>query len=155
MEETNSITRTFNQRAFIAVGLTAIVCWAFAYLATNVFRDYALGLFIWLPLVLGATSTLIYGYNKPILKRKLFGISMWTLLVFCIGLLTFAWEGFICMIMALPIGFFFTWVGHWVGFKILKSKVGNTSATVVLLFLSVPCLWHLKMLTKTKRMFVL
>lgn len=140
MEETSSKTQIFNQRAFIAVGLTAVVCWAFAYLATNVFRDYAWGLFIWLPLVLGATSTLLYGYNNTTGKRKLFGISMWTLLVFCIGLLTFAWEGLICMIMAFPIGLFFTWVGHWIGYKILKSKIGNTSATITLLFLSVPSL---------------
>jgi hypothetical protein len=138
MEEINSKTQNFNQKAFIAVGLTSLLCWAFAYLATNIFREYALGLFVWLPLVLGATSTLIYGYDNPVTKRKMFGISMWTLLVFCIGLLTFAWEGLICMIMAFPIGLLFTWIGHWVGFQILKSKAGNKSATIVLLFLSVP-----------------
>jgi hypothetical protein len=140
MEETNSKTQTFNQRAFIAVGLTSLICWAFAYLATNIFRDYALGLFIWLPFVLGATSTLLYGYNNTVTKRKLFGISMWTLLVFCIGLLTFAWEGLICMIMAFPIGLLFTWIGHLLGYQILKSKAGNASATVIILFLSVPSL---------------
>jgi hypothetical protein len=140
MEETNTRTQNFNQRAFVAVGLTSLLCWAFAYLATNIFREYALGLFIWLPFVLGATSTLLYGYNNSVTKRKLFGISTWTLLMFCIGLLTFAWEGLICMIMAFPIGLLFTWVGHWVGYQILKSKVGNTSATIILLFLSVPSL---------------
>lgn len=140
MEETNSKTQKFNSRAFIAVGLTAILCWAFAFLATNVFRDYAWGLFIWLPFVLGATSTVLYGYNNPVEKRKLFGISMWTLLAFCTGLLTFAWEGLICMIMAFPIGLFFTWLGHWIGYKFLQSKVGNASATIVILFLSVPSL---------------
>lgn len=140
MEETNSKSHKFNQRAFIAVGLTAALCWAFAYLATNVFRDYAWGLFIWLPLVLGATSTLLYGYNNTTRRPKLFGISIWTLLVFCLGLLTFAWEGIICLAMAFPIGLFFTWAGHWIGYEILKSKMGNTSATIILLFLSVPSL---------------
>lgn len=140
MEETNTNSQSFNKRAFIAVGLTAIVCWGFAYLATNVFRDYAWGLFIWLPFVLGAASTLLYGYNNNVTRPKLFGISMWTLVVFCVGLLTFAWEGLICMIMAFPIGLFFTWIGHWIGYQILKSKVGNTSATVLLLFVSVPSL---------------
>jgi hypothetical protein len=140
MEEKNSKSQKINQRAFIAVGLTAIFCWAFAYLATNVFEDYAWGLFIWLPLVLGATSTLLYGYNNTTRRSKLFGISMWTLFVFCLGLLTFAWEGIICLAMAFPIGVFFTWVGHWIGYEILKSKMGNTSATITLLFLSVPSL---------------
>jgi hypothetical protein len=140
MQETNGNAPKNNNKAFIAVGLTSVICWGFAFLATNVFRDYALGLFIWLPLVLGATSTLIYGYNNTIIRKKLFGISMWTLVVFCIGLLAFAWEGIICLLMAFPVGLFFTWVGHWIGYVILKSKVGNTSATILLLFLSVPSL---------------
>src|SRR5688500_1870074 len=100
MEEKNSKTQKFNQRAFIAVGLTSLICWAFAFLATNIFRDYAWGLFIWLPFVLGAASTLIYGYNKTTVRHKLFNISFWTLFVFCLGLLTFAWEGIICLVMA-------------------------------------------------------
>jgi hypothetical protein len=140
MGDTNNKNRNFNQRALLAIGLTAAACWVFAYLATNVFKDYEVGLFIWLPFVLGAASTLLYGYNNNVRKRKLFGISMWTLLVFCIGLLTFAWEGLICMIMAFPIGLFFTWIGHWMGYQILKRKVGNTSTTILLLFLSVPSL---------------
>jgi hypothetical protein len=140
MEETNSKTQKFNQRAFIAIGLTSLICWAFVFLATNIFRDYAWGLFIWLPFVLGAASTLIYGYNNTTIRHKLFNISFWTLLVFCLGLLTFAWEGIICLAMAFPIGLFFTWFGHWVGYKILQRKIGNTSATIILLFLSIPSL---------------
>lgn len=140
MEEIKDNPQIFNRRAFIAVGLTTVVCWAFAYLGTEVYKDYALGLFIWLPIVLGAASTLIYGYNNPVPKGKLFGISMWTLLVFCLGLLAFAWEGLICLIMAFPLGLLFTWVGHWFGYQILQSKLGNSSATIILLFLSVPTL---------------
>lgn len=138
MEKTSTNTNKFNKRAAIAVGLTAIFCWAFAFLATNIFKDYAVGLFIWLPFVLGATSTLIYGYDNVVTIQKLASISFLTLLVFCLGLLVFAWEGIICLIMALPVGLFFTWLGHWIGYKILKSKAGNTSATVFLFFLSVP-----------------
>jgi hypothetical protein len=85
-------TTKSNYRAALAVGLTSLLCWAFTFLATNVFKDYAWGLFIWLPLVLGATSTIIYGYNNPTAKHKLFNISFWTLLVFCSGLLLFAWK---------------------------------------------------------------
>ena len=140
MKEINSTTRKFNQRTIIAVGLTAIVCWAFAFLATNIFKAYALGLFIWLPFVLGATSTLIYGYNNPTVQHKLFNISLLTLLVFCLGLLMFAWEGLICLIMALPIGLFFTWFGHWIAYRLLKHKVDNASTIIVLLFISVPSL---------------
>lgn len=140
MEETNSKTQTFNKREYIAIGLTTLLCWAFAFLATNVYREYAIGLFIWLPFVLGATSTLLYGYNNIATRRKLFSISLRTLLVFCLGLLMFAWEGIICLIMAFPIGLFFTWFGHWVAYNLLQSKIGNKSGTIIILFLSVPSL---------------
>lgn len=140
MEQRSQNTQKLKYRALLAIGMTSIVCWSFAFLGMNVFEDYAWGLFIWLPIVLGAASTLIYGYNNSVAKGKLFGISMWTLFIFCVGLLTFAWEGVICLLMAFPIGLFFTWVGHWIGHEVLKSKAGNTSATVLLLFLSVPLL---------------
>lgn len=138
MEETNFKTRKFNQRAFIAISLTCLICWAFAFLATNIFRDYTYGLFIWLPFVLGATSTLIYGFNNTTQRNKLFNVSLLTLIVFCLGLLTFAWEGIICLLMAFPIGLFFTWFGHWVAYKIIKNKTANGTAIIVLLFISVP-----------------
>ncbi|MDQ3278720.1 MAG: SRPBCC family protein [Bacteroidota bacterium] len=150
MKVTNSKTKQLNRRALIAVGLTSLLCWGFSFLGTNVFRDYALGLFIWLPLVLGTTSTLLYGYNHTTEKRRLFGISMWTLLVFCLGLLVFAWEGIICLVMAFPIGVFFTWVGHLLGFELLRSKVRNTSATIILFFLSVPSLMAFENLKQDK-----
>lgn len=140
MDETNTKPRKINQRALFAVALTCLMGWTFAFLATNIFRGYALGLFIWLPFVMGATSTLIYGYNYTSERRKLFRISFLALIVFCLGLLTFAWEGVICLIMAFPIGLFFTWLGHWAGYKIVKSKIGNTTTTVILLFISVPSL---------------
>lgn len=140
MQEILKTSRKINRRAIIAIGFTCLIGWAFAFLATNVFKEYAFGLFIWLPLVMGATSTLIYGYNKPNELHKLFNISISTLIIFCVGLLFFAWEGIICLIMAFPIGFFFTWLGHFVAYHLLKSKIGNNKITIILLFLSVPSL---------------
>lgn len=139
MKKINTRSFKFNQK-FVTVGLTSILCWGFAFLATNIFRNYTFGLFIWLPFVLGATSTLLYGYNKAIGRKALFNNSLLTLLIFCLGMLTFAWEGLICMVMALPIGLFFTWLGHWVGYQILKNKINGSSTTIILLFLSVPSL---------------
>jgi hypothetical protein len=105
----------------------------------NVYADYATGLFIWLPVVLGAVSTLIYGYKSPLGRKSLFQNAVGVLAVYCLGLLFFAWEGLICLIMALPIGVLFTYVGHRIGWFILKSNF-NTGAAVGLLLVSVPSL---------------
>ena len=138
MQETKSKSRKINHRAILAIALTCLGGWTFAFLATNVFREYAVGLFVWLPLVMGATSTLIYGYNNTNERHRLFNISIATLIIFCLGLLFFAWEGIICLLMALPIGLFFTWLGHFIAYHIIKNKIGNTTTTIILLFLSVP-----------------
>jgi hypothetical protein len=127
-----------SHRKWIAIGLTCILCWFFAYLGMNVFRDYALGLFVWLPLVLGTTSTLLYGYKHESRKRKLFSVSFTTLFVFCLGLLAFAWEGIICLAMAFPIGLLFTYIGHWIGHQVLNTNSGNGRGISAILFLSVP-----------------
>jgi hypothetical protein len=140
MQEKDFWKYKISLRELTAVGVTCIIAWTFAYLATNVFRDYALGLFIWLPLIMGVTSTLIYGRKKTAERSILRKIAYITLLIFCLGLLFFAWEGVICLIMAAPIGLFFTWIGYRIGYEIIKSKMSGTPTVIVLLFISVPSL---------------
>jgi len=138
-----------NNRKILAVFLTCIFSWGFAYLATNIFRDYAVGLFIWLPLVLGASATIIYGYKNEVTKRALRLTAFLTLGIFCLGLLTFAFEGVICIAMAAPIGLFFTWLGYLIGYQIIKDKtVGNAPTAMVLLFISVPSVMGFEFATK-------
>ncbi len=64
-------------RKLVAVFSTCIFGWALAYLATNVLRNYAIGLFVWLPLVMGATTTIIYGYKKHNNKSSLQIFIVW------------------------------------------------------------------------------
>ncbi len=126
-------------RVLSTIILTCLPCWFFAYLATHVFMDYAFGLFIWLPIVLGASSTLMLGYKNPVPASDLRRTAFLTLGVFCLGMLTFAFEGMVCIAMALPIGFLFTWVGFWIGNTLLTSRAAsNTPVAMLLLFLSVP-----------------
>lgn len=136
-------------KQYLAIGLTCLFGWTFAYLATNVFKDYALGLFIWLPLVMGASSTILFAYNNSTTKRNCRNISFLTLLIFCVGLLTFAFEGIICIAMAAPIGLFFTWLGFLIGWQIVSKKlVGNPPTTLTILILSVPVLMSFEYATK-------
>lgn len=134
---------------YIAIGLTCLFGWTFAYLATNVFKDYAFSLFIWLPLVMGASSTILLAYNNSTTKRNCRNISFFTLLVFCIGLLTFALEGIICIVMAAPIGMFFTWLGYLIGSQIVRKYFpGSTPTTLSILIISVPALMSFEYATK-------
>lgn len=118
-----------------------MLMWTCTYLEINILLDYAYGLFFGIPLVLGATSTLILAYKNPTARITLRNNAYVTLLIFCIGLLFFAWEGIICLVMAAPIGLVCTYFGFLIGYSLSKSKMSNsTPATIILLTLSVPLL---------------
>lgn len=141
MTETNNLTQKIYSQKILSIALPCLLGWTFTYLATNVFRDYAFGLFVWLPLVLGATSTLILAYKNPTAKKALRNNSYLTLLIFSVGLLFFAWEGVICLLMAAPIGFLFTYFGFLIGHSLSKSEISKgTPTTIILLMISVPSL---------------
>src|SRR5687768_5990437 len=58
MKEEEQSSSNISTRELIAIGIPCILSWVFTYLAINYFIYYAWGLFIWLPAVLGATSTI-------------------------------------------------------------------------------------------------
>lgn len=130
-----------SKQKLLSIALPCLLGWTFAYLATNVFRDYGFGLFVWLPLVLGATSTLILAHKNSVLRKQLRNNAYLSILIFFLGFLAFAWEGVICLIMAAPIGFVFTYFGFLIGFHFSKSTLnGQTTTAIILLLLSSPSL---------------
>ncbi len=141
MTEKNELTTKISTQQLLSIALPCLLSWAFCYLATNIFMDYGFGLFVWLPFVLGATSTLIGAYKNSVAREKLRNNAFLTLLAFCLGLLVFAWEGIICLIMAAPIALIPTYFGFLLGFKLSKSNLnGQTPAAVILLLISSPAL---------------
>jgi hypothetical protein len=135
------MNNNFAKQDILSVVLPCMLGWASTYLAANIYKDYAFGLFVVMPFVLGATSTLILAYNRTIGRKILRNNSYWTLSVFCLGLLAFAWEGIICMFMAFPIGMAFTYLGFLVGMMFLKNNLDSKSPTIItILLLSVPSL---------------
>jgi hypothetical protein len=130
-----------NKQKILSILLPCLLGWAFSYLATNIYKNYALGLFIWLPFVIGATSTLILAYNNSVERKELRNNAYWTLLSFSLGLLFFAWEGIICLLMAFPIAIVFTYLGFLVGHLMTKNKLSSKVPTIIILLsISVPIL---------------
>jgi hypothetical protein len=146
MEDPNDVTAPDNEPAWnrqkvLAIAIPCLMGWTLAYLATNIFKDYAFGLFLWLPTVMGACSTILLGYKGGVARQTLRNTSFLTLVIFCLGLLVFAWEGVICLIMVMPIGFLTTYFGYLLGFVIIERKIKDNAVPVVLLlFSTVPVL---------------
>ncbi|MBL7712283.1 MAG: hypothetical protein JNL13_07470 [Chitinophagaceae bacterium] len=124
-----------------SVIFSCLIGWAFSFLAIQVFRDYAFGLFIWLPFSLGLVSTLIYSYKNDVPRKVLRNNAYLVLFLVCIGLLLFAWEGLICLIMSAPLGILFTYIGFIIAYYIKKSRLSKRALSLAAITtLSVPAL---------------
>lgn len=138
MQTSVNTIKSVDRRLLLAIGITNLFCWIFASVSITFLKDYGAGLILWLPFVLGAGATMIYGINEKNRDKRSFAVSFMTLVVFCAGVLFFAMDGLICLIMAMPLGVFLAWLGHLVGDFIIRRRLRNATTTVVLIFLSVP-----------------
>lgn len=141
---------TQSNKKLLAILSTCFVGWACTYLATDVFGDYAFGLFIWLPWVMGVMSTLIFAYKNEVKRVDCRNVAFIALGIYCGGLLLFAMEGIICMIMAFPLGLLFNWLGYITGYEIINRNVKSTTNTLGALIISIPALMGAEHLSSDK-----
>jgi hypothetical protein len=135
----SSTSKRWPLQKILAIAISSLVGWGSTWLATSVFQQYAWGLFLWLPAVMGVLSTLVYAYRNPVSKSELRNTAFLGLLVFFGGLLLFAWEGIICMLMAAPFGFLLIYIGHLIGYALSRRQFRNGTPTAIILFIiSVP-----------------
>lgn len=132
--------KAITNRQVLAISITCVISWIFTFLSIDIFTQYSFGLFVWLPVMIGLLSTILLGYNNQTTRLQCRNTAFVTLLIYCLGLLFFAFEGIICLIMAAPIGLLFTWIGFLIGFVIIKRKIINPVLVSVCLIISVPCL---------------
>ena len=105
-----------------AVIVPAIFAWVFTALGTVVLKDYGWSVFIFTPFFIGLCATVIWGLHFKATTREYFDITTLSLLLFCAGLVLFALEGVICIIMAAPLGLIISFLGVFFGQAIVKYK---------------------------------
>lgn len=124
-------------RLFFAAGLG----WLFTYFSIYILHAYTSVLFILLPFVMAMTSTLIMGSSSASKRKYLRNTAYLTLLVYCVGIWLFNWDGIICILMVAPFAIPLTYLGFLAGFAFLNSKMqSSASMTLILLFMSIPAL---------------
>lgn len=125
-------------RRWTAVGLTVVVSGLLTLWGIYGIGQYGLALFVCTPLLIGAGSTLLYGYGRRISRADAAGVGFLALAVFTGLLLLCAIEGFICIAMAAPFGILLTWVGTLLGHTICQHTPGQAPATLLVLVGFVP-----------------
>ncbi len=88
--------------------------------SVNGLGNYGWGLFVGLPFCLGLASVLIYGYHESRPLGTCLGVSLLSIALTCVALMAFALEGFICIIMAAPLGAVFAIIGGFIGYLIQR-----------------------------------
>jgi hypothetical protein len=126
------------KRKWIAVGLTVTISSLLTLWGIYGIGQYGIALFIFTPIFIGAGSTILYGLKKEITKKEAWQIGFLTLGIFSAGLLVFAIEGLICVVMAAPIGLLLTWLGSLIGYAIVNNTPNNAPTAMLILIGVIP-----------------
>jgi hypothetical protein len=90
-------------------------------LGTSVFRDYGWTIFVGLPFAMGFLSVLIHSFREERDLWRCLLVANGTVVLVGAGLLLFAMEGAICLLMAAPIAFVIATIGGLLGYGVQKS----------------------------------
>ncbi len=107
--------------ALVAVCLTAALAGLAAWAGARVFRDYGWAIFVGLPFCMGFLSSLIHSLREEQSLRRCIAVANATVLLVGAGLILFAIEGVVCLIMAAPIAFIIASIGGALGYAVQKT----------------------------------
>jgi hypothetical protein len=135
-------------RYLYAALMPAIISWISTAFSVLVLRDYGGGVFILVPLFIGACSTVLYGKHKPSRASKYIGLAIVSLLIYCAGLILFALEGAICILMAAPLGILIAMLGVGIGEAILHYKRNSSVSIIIGFAICIPAVMSFESVSK-------
>ena len=145
----------FFDRRFLAISITCLIGWLLTIFSTHYLEEYALGLFVMLPMILGFVATVIYGSdNSSRSIKQLRHTSFLALLFYTLGLIIFAIEGLICIAMAAPIGIAFTFIGHLIGSAFIRTNIDRKPLILIGIILTVPAVMSFESGNKKETIYI-
>ena len=113
--------------AVFALGATLALSSILMGFFVHFLEEYGWGLFIGIPFFLGFGSVIIHGYHNPLSYWQALGVMALTVLFFNLLIFILAFEGIICLAMALPLMFLIALIGGTIGYAVHK---GNQMASL-------------------------
>lgn len=135
---TDSLNNLEKKREWTAIGITSLISAAFALIGIYWIRDYGIAVFILIPFLIGALPAFIYRRYEAVTWKKSWKLALLTLTVCTVGLLIFAIEGLICIIMALPIAILCQFVACWLAFQYLSRSQNKDMKPMFVLVALIP-----------------
>lgn len=107
--------------ALVAVLITAAMTVLAAWGGIAVFHNYGWTIFVGLPFFMGFLAALIDGFHEPRSLLRCLAVANSTVVIVGAGLLLFALEGVICLIMAAPLACAVASFGGVLGFGVQRA----------------------------------
>lgn len=126
--------------AAISLLITVPIGFATAWLGTQVLANYGWGIFVALPFIMGLTAALIYGAPRPRSAAAQIGVACLSVGLLGLVLMGLAFEGLICIAMAVPLALPLAAFGGLCAYAIQKQRRFRTDspAYVAMLLLITP-----------------
>jgi hypothetical protein len=126
--------------AAMAMAATVIPSGLVAVVATEVTRTYGWTLFVSVPFMMGFYSALLCNYHEPRGLGACTMIMFGSLLLLGVLLVAVAFEGLVCVLMALPLAMAIGFAGTVLGYVVQKIHHRRASSTLLGLLLGLPFL---------------
>lgn len=123
--------------AAISLLLTVPLGLGFALLSSQVLANYGWGLFVALPYTIGFAAALIYGMRQPRGLGSCVGVACLSTILLGAALLALAFEGIVCLVMAVPIALPLAAFGGVCAYAVQRRRWLRTDAPAFLCVLLV------------------
>ena len=126
--------------AVFGVVVTTILTAVEVAFTTEGLGEYGWGLFVGIPFFLGLSSTMIYSFHRPRSLGKCLVVACISTGLVGVALFALAFEGIICLVMAVPLALVLALFGAFIGFVLQHrpSFATNTLPVVSIGFLLLP-----------------
>ncbi|MEM9916787.1 MAG: hypothetical protein AAF990_01750 [Bacteroidota bacterium] len=125
-----------NKLKWIAIGVTLCLILILGLLSVKVMHEYGWTVFIFAPFLIGFLPPFITNRKHEMTLSECFKAGFLTLGLACVGLLVFAIEGMVCILMASPILIIMTFLGAYVAYVAQDRKVLNRTNVILLLMVA-------------------
>jgi len=123
------------EAAFFVLLLTVGIAAAAVAFSTKFLQSYGMGLFIALPFSIGYLSGFLVSRRTPDRRGRPYVVTLLALALLGGFLLALAWEGVVCLLMALPLALVAGLIGAYCGALSARRFATPRAATVMVLLL--------------------
>jgi len=121
-----------------SIGIAVGIAWSATFLVMIHWKEYGLATFTITPFVLGMLPVVLHQRAYPDALKDALTMGLLAIAVYGGGLLLFAWEGLICLAMALPLAIPICMIASWLGYLLVGLRKPEGILPVLIAMIVIP-----------------